>query len=358
MDKILALIHKWHASIATKSKYKDDFVNIRAMYRLLTFKGYTFPPLDESEVLQLLPETTSLKTQEELLAEESLVRSTKLAEHLRRNTPSDLQAANELMKLMAGYDPEKKTDFQMQIQSQITRTNAKATLLRTLLSNGKSLPLYDPNIDELVQFLIASKPKMTKLADSELNDENMGKLFCNNFYTIKFFTELLLKTNDELNAALEEYDSLQRGIPTTKAISSSSSSSCSLIDFDTAPEPAIPFVRQSIKLLEDDETTTNGYNQQRNLLISSENNNGESNIFISRHFYVCVLFKIHTVEKIESKDPDLVIEAMVDSCNYSNSSSVKSIFKLTNISKEHEMRNLMFAVAGLRVWPTYFLFIR
>lgn len=42
MIKILELIHTWKESICADSRYKEDFGNIRDMYRLLTLKGYRF----------------------------------------------------------------------------------------------------------------------------------------------------------------------------------------------------------------------------------------------------------------------------------------------------------------------------
>ncbi len=44
-----------------------------------------------------------MKTKDELQAEDRSAQEAKLQELLRRGTPADLQAANDLMKVMSGF---------------------------------------------------------------------------------------------------------------------------------------------------------------------------------------------------------------------------------------------------------------
>ena len=72
------------------------------MHRLLSNKGYVFPEVKVEDVAVLNP-NDNLKSLEELQQEESIVHSAKLQELIRRGRPQDLQEANKLMKIMAGF---------------------------------------------------------------------------------------------------------------------------------------------------------------------------------------------------------------------------------------------------------------
>lgn len=64
---ILLMIAKWEASFASQSKYKKDFVNIKAMHRLLQLKGYHFPRVLPEEVAALVAdEVKGLKSKTEI----------------------------------------------------------------------------------------------------------------------------------------------------------------------------------------------------------------------------------------------------------------------------------------------------
>jgi len=48
MTRILELIHTWKETICTDSRWKEDLGNIRDMHRLLTFKGYRFREISQT----------------------------------------------------------------------------------------------------------------------------------------------------------------------------------------------------------------------------------------------------------------------------------------------------------------------
>lgn len=69
--------------------------------------------------------------------EEKAAQSAKLQELVRRGTPQDLQEANRLMKVMAGYDTRHKTDYRAKAAEEVGKIQAKAKLLEERLQNSK-----------------------------------------------------------------------------------------------------------------------------------------------------------------------------------------------------------------------------
>ena len=69
--------------------------------------------------------------------EEKAAHSAKLQELIRRGTPEDLQEANRLMKVMAGYDTKNKTDYRVKAAEEVSKIQEKARLLEERLQNFK-----------------------------------------------------------------------------------------------------------------------------------------------------------------------------------------------------------------------------
>jgi len=65
--------------------------------------------------------------------EERSAQSAKLQELIRRGTPHDLQEANKLMKVMAGYDNRHKTDYRAKAAEEVGRIQQKAKILEEML---------------------------------------------------------------------------------------------------------------------------------------------------------------------------------------------------------------------------------
>ncbi|KAF3906665.1 hypothetical protein ABW20_dc0109889 [Dactylellina cionopaga] len=76
----------------------------------------------------------NLKSAEELEEEERAAQSAKLQELIRRGTPQDLQEANQLMKIMAGYDQTNKTDYRQKAAEDIAKLQEKQRLLDEMLA--------------------------------------------------------------------------------------------------------------------------------------------------------------------------------------------------------------------------------
>ena len=70
--------------------------------------------------------------------EEREAQSAKLQELIRRGGPQDLQEANRLMKVMAGYDTRNKTDWRAKAAEEVARVQQKAKLLEDMLQRHQA----------------------------------------------------------------------------------------------------------------------------------------------------------------------------------------------------------------------------
>ncbi len=69
--------------------------------------------------------------------EERAAQSAKLQELIRRGGPEDLQEANKLMKVMAGYDTRHKTDYRAKAAEEVGKVQQKAKILEEMLQSYK-----------------------------------------------------------------------------------------------------------------------------------------------------------------------------------------------------------------------------
>jgi hypothetical protein len=67
--------------------------------------------------------------------EEREAQSAKLQELIRRGTPADLQEANRLMKVMAGFDTRHKTDYRAKAAEEVAKVQQKAKILEEMLQS-------------------------------------------------------------------------------------------------------------------------------------------------------------------------------------------------------------------------------
>ncbi|KAI1424306.1 ADP-ribosylation factor-binding protein GGA2 [Xylaria sp. FL1777] len=235
-SKILEAIEEWRSTICETSRYKEDLGFIRDMHRLLSYKGYHFPEVRRDDVAVLNP-SDSLKSAEEMEEEEREAQSAKLQELIRRGAPEDLQEANRLMKIMAGYDTRSKTDYRAKAAEEVGKIQAKARLLEERLAAFRpGDTMADGDVfEDLAASLQSAQPKIQKMCEEESDDhEAVAKLFEINdsiHRTVERWK--LLKKGD-----VEGADKLARGapIPTPSAPSGKARSSVanelSLIDFD------------------------------------------------------------------------------------------------------------------------------
>ncbi|ORY88230.1 VHS domain-domain-containing protein [Leucosporidium creatinivorum] len=262
MAKILELIHEWKNTLCVHSKHKEDLVHIRDMHRLLSYKGYRFPDYDKRAASVLNP-ADNLQTPEELEEEDRAAQAAKLQELIRRGTPKDLAAAQELMKIMSGAEPEKKPDYEQQVQKELDRIQQRILLLNEMLNNAKPKERFVDGdaFDQIAQKCRHVQPKIQKwIAESaENNPEAMDRL---------------LLMNDLINNVVKRYESFKAGDrsataeidPTFQTKESTSKAKkaaeqVSLIDFDfdeVAPVAAVAPAASSNPM--DDLTALSGLN--------------------------------------------------------------------------------------------------
>jgi len=227
MTRILDLIHGWREGICVSSRWKDDLANIRDMHRLLTFKGYRFREVPRRDNLEV---ASNIKSAEELESEDREAQSAKLQELIRRGTPRDLAAAQELMKALAGANPDAKPDYRSQALTELNKLEQKVILLNEMLDNadverGEKFVSGDV-YDQVATILRSARPKIQKwISDAETEDSESLDTF--------------LQINDQINTVLNRYEAFQKGdysfssnpIPAELG-GSSTKNDLSLIDLD------------------------------------------------------------------------------------------------------------------------------
>lgn len=165
--------------------------------------------------------------------EEREAQSAKLQELIRRGTPEDLQEANRLMKVMAGYDTRSKTDYRAKAAEDVGKIQAKARLLEERLEAfrpGDKMEEGDV-FSELAAALQSAQPKIQKMCEEESDDHEA--------------VARLLEINDSIHRTVERYKLMKKGDmdgaakiaagappPSHSGAPSSAANELSLIDFD------------------------------------------------------------------------------------------------------------------------------
>jgi ADP-ribosylation factor-binding protein GGA len=133
--------------------------------------------------------------------EEREAQSAKLQELIRRGSPEDLQEANRLMKIMAGYDVRSKTDYRAKAAEDVAKVQAKARLLEERLESfrpGSGDKIEDGDVfGELAAALRNAQPKIQKMCEDESEDHDaVAKLF---------------DINDSIHRTLQRYEHMKNG---------------------------------------------------------------------------------------------------------------------------------------------------
>lgn len=196
--RILESLEEWRQTICQSSKYRDDLGYIRDMHRLLSFKGYMFPEIRREDAAVLNP-NDNLKSAEEMEEEERSAQSAKLQELIRRGAPQDLQEANKLMKIMAGYDTKHRTDYRAKAAEEVAKVQQKAKILEEMLQGcTKDDKIAEGDLfEELANALQSAQPKIQRMCEEESDDtEAVAKLF---------------EINDSIHRTIERYNLIRKG---------------------------------------------------------------------------------------------------------------------------------------------------
>lgn len=193
---ILTAIEEWYQTICKHSKYKEDMGYIRDMHRLLKYKGYTFPKIN-NEDLSVLKPSEHLKTPSEIQKEQEIAQAAKLEELIRRGKPEDLREANKLMKVMAGFKEDNAVQSKKILDEELTKLKRKADLLNEMLSASETPDVDNETVNELYSSLKSSQPKFQKIIEEEENNDEL--------------VQNLLKFNDTVNQLVQKYNLLKIG---------------------------------------------------------------------------------------------------------------------------------------------------
>ncbi|KAH7921878.1 VHS-domain-containing protein [Leucogyrophana mollusca] len=221
MSRILELINGWKDGVCVESRWKEDLGNIRDMWRLLTFKGYRFRESGRRDAGRSAE--MNIKSADELENEDREAQSAKLQELIRRGTPRDLAAAQELMKALAGANPEAKPDYRSQAMTELGKLESKVVLLNEMLDNvdaerGEKFASGDV-YDQVASVLKSARPKLQKwVSDAETEDPESLNAF--------------LQINDQINTVLNRFEAFKKGDYTVSSNPVPAELAPSLIDFD------------------------------------------------------------------------------------------------------------------------------
>ncbi|KAJ5677673.1 uncharacterized protein N7477_003306 [Penicillium maclennaniae] len=230
--RILESIEEWRQTICQTSRYKEDLGFIRDMHRLLLYKGYAFPEVRREDAAVLNPSDVEPALSGRNGGGRKEAQSAKLQELIRRGTPADLQEANRLMKVMAGFDNRHKTDYRAKAAEEVSKVQQKAKILEEMLQSqqpGAGIPEGDV-FEELAAALQSAHPKIQKMCEEESDDPEA--------------VHKLLEINDSIHRTIERYKLVKKGdldaasrIPkgtlgTTTGVSTNANNELSLIDFD------------------------------------------------------------------------------------------------------------------------------
>lgn len=176
---IMSLVKKWSEALCQRSRYRDDFGNIRMMLALLKAKGFPIPEIEPAAIDAIVgSEGSGLQTKEQLEAEERLVNETRLDELLHRGQPADLVAANALMKKLIGYSQNEEegsieyNTAEARIDHELNLLADKIDLLESMKQESPTSETYKTLYSECKRVV----PRMFQLANSELSEAVMMKL--------------------------------------------------------------------------------------------------------------------------------------------------------------------------------------
>lgn len=105
--------------------------------------------------------------------EERAAQSAKLQELIRRGTPQDLQEANKLMKVMAGYDTRNKTNYRAKAAEEVSKIQQKAKILEEMLQGVQEGGKIEEG--DVFEVRITAPRTLAPNADSDRNLRMLSK---------------------------------------------------------------------------------------------------------------------------------------------------------------------------------------
>lgn len=103
----------------------------------------------------------------------------KLEELLRKGTPAALAQANDLMKVMAGFDESHKRDYKKEVNEELDRVESKVILLNDMLNQVSSLSAASAQdkstIEEIYGHVKTAQSRIQKFIDDNDDADRVSK---------------------------------------------------------------------------------------------------------------------------------------------------------------------------------------
>jgi hypothetical protein len=130
--------------------------------------------------------------------EDQINNGLKLEELIRKGTPAALAEANEMMKMMSGYDTSKKPDYKKEVNQEIERIESKVILLNDMLNQKSPQDFKKPDstIEELYGSTKTAQGRLQKFIEDNDDEDRLNRL---------------LELNDLINTVIEKYADLKNG---------------------------------------------------------------------------------------------------------------------------------------------------
>jgi ADP-ribosylation factor-binding protein GGA len=101
-----------------------------------------------------------------------------LEELIRKATPAALAEANDMMKLMSGYDTSKKPDYKKQVNEELDRIESKVILLNDMLNQSGNLQhKSDSAIEGLHSSAKVAQKRLQKFIEDNEDEDRLGRGF-------------------------------------------------------------------------------------------------------------------------------------------------------------------------------------
>lgn len=168
------------------------------MCQLLEYKGYPLPKFIQDSCV--IVADNSLKSVEELEAQDYEADAAKLQEYIRRGTPADLRRANDLMKKMSGFFPDREKKYVKEQEQMFQHIQDDVFMLIEVLDSikpGDLPPSSNLRAKTLFSNCLLNQKKLREIISNESDDESLDQL---------------LFLNDILTDAVDKYNRMEAGI--------------------------------------------------------------------------------------------------------------------------------------------------
>lgn len=128
-----------------------------------------------------------------------------MEELIRKGTPAALAEANDMMKLMSGYDTSKKPDYKKQVNEELDRIESKIILLNDMLNQSGDLQRKsDSAIEGLYSSAKVAQGRLQKFIEDNEDEDRLGM-------DLNLNQARLLEMNDLTNTVIKKYSDLKAG---------------------------------------------------------------------------------------------------------------------------------------------------